>query len=204
MRRMLDIYSGLGGASEAFIKAGWEVHRLENNLLLTDLESEYYVPGTTHQDVLEWPFHELPSGYYDFIWASPPCREFSTAYAAPRSVAARNNEEYEPNMQLVTKAKEIIDWFQPTYWVIENVSGASKYISKLLQVPPRQIVGPFFLWGNFPFITMDYDWTHSKADGDTWSTDPIRTNRRGKIPFELSNKFLLAITNQSQITEWME
>jgi site-specific DNA-cytosine methylase len=34
--RMLDICSGLGGASEAFIDAGWEVTRLENNPLLTN------------------------------------------------------------------------------------------------------------------------------------------------------------------------
>ena len=203
MRRMLDIYSGLGGASEAFVKAGWEVHRLENNLLLTDSESEFYVPGTTHQDVLSWPFHDLPKGYYDFIWASPPCREFSNAYSAPRSIAAREGEEYEPDMTLVEKAKEIIDWFGPQYWVIENVSGARQDISNFLQSPPRQILGPFFLWGIFPFVTMEYDWTHSKADGDTWSTDPIRPNRRGKIPFEVSEKFRLAITNQRQITEWI-
>ncbi len=78
MRRMLDIYSGLGGASEAFRLGGWEVHRLENNVLLK------HVPDTQIVDVLQWPFHDIPVGYYDFIWASPPCTEFSDGYSSPK------------------------------------------------------------------------------------------------------------------------
>lgn len=203
MPRMLDIYSGLGGASEAFVKAGWQVDRLENNELLTDPKSEFYVPGTTHQDVLEWPFQDLPKGYYDFIWASPPCREFSNAYSSPRSIARREGVDYTPSLELVLRAKEIIDWFGPKYWVIENVAGGRKEISAALQIPPRQIIGPFFCWGIFPFVTIDYDWTHSKYEQDSWSTDPLRSNRRAKIPFEVSEKFRMAITDQRQITEWI-
>lgn len=198
MPRMLDIYSGLGGASEAFVKAGWEVHRLENNVLLRE------VPHTKMIDVLEWPFDEIPIGYYDFIWASPPCTAFSTAYAAPRSVAARKGEKYDPDLTLLRKAKEIIDHLQPPYWVIENVSGASKYFSKELGTnSPRQIIGPFFLWGIFPFIQMPRDFHHSKQDGDTWSDDPLRANKRGMVPLAISEAFLKAVTAQTRITEWI-
>jgi site-specific DNA-cytosine methylase len=35
--KMLDLFSGLGGASEAFVRAGWEVMRIENNPLLSEV-----------------------------------------------------------------------------------------------------------------------------------------------------------------------
>lgn len=198
MPRMLDIYSGLGGASEAFVKAGWEVHRLENNVLLKD------VPHTKQVDVMTWPFVDIPAGYYDLIWASPPCVEFSTAYSAPRSKAAREGREYKPDLTLLQKAMEIIVALQPTYFIIENVSGASKIFSEELGVnAPRQILGPFYLWGIFPYISVDRNWSHSKFEGDTWSDDPLRANKRGKIPIELSQAVLDAVTRQRQITEWI-
>ncbi len=210
MKRMLDLYSGLGGASEAFVKAGWQVDRLENNGLLTDPKSEFCVEGTTHQDVLTWDFHKLPPCTYDFIWASPPCLEFSQAYRAPAMVAKREGREFKPDLSLLARAKEIIDWFKPEWWVIENVRGASKPFSEFLQSPPRQIVGPFFLWGVFPFIQTETGWTHlketrKKGDGgmSTWSDDPIRANRKGKIPFEISRQFLEGVTEQTRITEWI-
>ena len=32
--KVLDLFSGLGGASEAMLSNGWEVQRIENNMLL--------------------------------------------------------------------------------------------------------------------------------------------------------------------------
>ena len=45
--KVLDLFSGLGGFSEAFLRAGDEVVRVENNPLLQE------VPCTTLQDVRE-------------------------------------------------------------------------------------------------------------------------------------------------------
>ena len=194
MPRMLDLCSGFGGASEAFLQNGWDVIRIENNPLLADVEN------TTLVDLFEWDYEaEDP---FDLIWASPPCREFSTAYAAPRSVAAREGREYAPNMDILVKVIEIITFFNPEHWVIENVSGAGKYFNPIIGSSPWQIVGPFHLWGKFPRLLMDYDWTHSKQDGDTWSDDPLRANRRGKIPFEVSVQLFRSITGQKSLQEW--
>lgn len=197
MPRMLDIYSGLGGASEAFVRAGWEVHRLENNVLLRD------VPHTKLTDVTTWPFQEIPAGYYDFVWASPPCTEFSNAYGAPKSVAAREGIDYFPDLSLLHRAREIIEHLMPVYYIIENVAGASKIFSQELGVNgPRQIIGPFYLWGVFPYIPIDWDFKHSKFENDTWSSDPLRANKRGKIPIELSEAVLHTLERQTKLTDW--
>ena len=196
MPRMLDLYSGLGGASEAFVRAGWEVVRVENNPLLEN------VPHTILHDVRD--HHVVFEDDYDFVWASPPCTEFSNAYGGPKGVAYRSGVDFAPDLTLLNRALEIIELIKPKYWAIENVAGASKIFSHTMKVnSPRQIIGPFFIWGIFPFVIVDYDWTHTKASQDVWSSDPLRANKKGKIPFEISRGFLNSITNQKQITEWI-
>jgi hypothetical protein len=195
MPRMLDLCSGLGGASEAFLLAGWDVVRIENNPLLSD------VPNTEIRDILELrePYHFGEP--FDLIWASPPCREFSNAYHAPGPKAKREGKAFEPDLRILNKCIEIIEYLEPKDWVIENVAGAIKIFTESLG-PPRQIVGPFFLWGIFPFLEMNGNWSHSKEDGAPWSTDPLRSNKRGKIPLEVSTQLLRSLTQQKKISEW--
>jgi hypothetical protein len=201
---MLDLCSGLGGASEAFVRAGWEVVRIDNNPLLANPTSGYYVPYTIEDNVIS------PSGLdyfwmsldYDFIWASPECVGFSNAYASPKSKAARNGEDYEPDMTLVTACHHIIQVLEPKYWAIENVAGSRPYITKELGMPPWQIIGPFFIWGRFPRLMFEHDWTHTKANVDTNSSHELRANHKAKIPLELYEAFLDAVSNQTSLARW--
>ena len=193
MKLMIDLFSGLGGASEAFAQnTEWAVLRYENNPALRD------VPFTTLCDLKEYRIrcrHDI-----DLIWASPPCLSFSTAYSAPRSIAQRAGEEYEPDMSLVNVAYEIIQELKPKYWVIENVAGASKYFEPLLG-KPRQIIGPFLLWGNFPLIDVNRNWEHKKSEHDA-RHDELRSNIRAKIPIEISENLLLSIETSRSILDY--
>ena len=193
MRLMLDLFSGLGGASEAMYQSDeWSVLRYENNPLLAN------VPATQICDLTEFEIkcrHEI-----ELIWASPPCLDFSTAYNAPKSVAARAGEPYEPDMTLVKRAYEIIQELKPKWWIIENVSGASKDFEELLG-KPRQIIGCFFLWGHFPLIPMSRDFEHLKANNDDRHS-PIRSNVRAKIPLELSQAVLETLENQRSLFDY--
>ena len=197
---MLDLYSGLGGASEAFVQAGWDVIRIENNPELS------YVPFTRTLDVNDWADWAPDLGRIDLIWASPPCREFSTGYSSPMSKAIRagNKDEYDPDLTLVMNAIDIIEYLKPKWWIIENVRGAVRYFEPLLD-RPKQNIGPFCLWtsGSVPYITMPYGFTHSKMDGDTWSTDPLRANRRAMIPFEVSFALLRTIREQTTMEDFL-
>ena len=202
MPRMLDLCSGLGGASEAFVRAGWEVVRIENNPVLASKDSGYYVPYTIEDDVrLPTAGYFWKTLHYDLVWASPPCVEFSNAYSAPKPTAIRNGEEFEPDMTIVRSCYNIIRKLRPKYWVIENVSGSSKHITKELGFPPWQIVGPFFLWGKFPRIHIDYDWTHRKADLET--SHELKANHKAKIPLEISEAFLDVLENQTTLARWI-
>jgi len=198
MPTILDLCSGLGGATEAFSQAGWNVIRIESNPELA------YVPFTQTLDVLEWEewVPNLPDRV-DVVWASPPCREFSRGFAAPAPTAERAGLPFEPSMELVRACLDIIDYLKPKWWVIENVRGAlSSFIDVHPLGKPKQNIGPFFLWGNFPRIIMPYSFEHLKSSVDVWSTNPLRANLKAMIPFEVSFAFLESVTRQQTLERW--
>jgi len=199
-KKMLDLYSGLGGASEAFVQSeAWDVMRVENNELLNQ------VPHTQIADVKALLKHLQQSQYkldekVDVIWSSPPCQEFSTAYSAPGPIAQRLGEDFTPDMSHLEATLGIMSIVKPKYWIIENVVGAIKHFRDLLG-EPRQIHGSIVLWGNFPMFVPDV--FETKAEKDK-RHDPLRSNIRAKIPIEVSSALLEAIENQHSIFDFIE
>ena len=200
--KMLDLFSGLGGASEAFLQNGWEVKRIEHNpeLGLVD-ETEIMCI----YDFGKWVDEMIEQGYtipeITLIWASPPCTDFSDGYSSPKSQAIRANVEYHPEnaIDLVKEAKRIIDVIKPKYYIIENVRGAIKYLKPILG-EPAMIIDSIVLWGKFPKWSMPPGYKHIKAD--PWSTDPLRANKRALIPYEISNACREAIENTKTLDYW--
>jgi len=197
--KVLDLCSGLGGFSEAFVAAGHEVLRIENNPLLVDVAETKIQCIFELRDLLE-DNNESLLGDIDVILFSPPCYEFSLAFDAPRAVWSRENAgiPYEPSMDILECGMEIITILKPRYWIIENVRGASPYFSQLLG-RARQINEAYFFWGNFPsFVPGAFP---SKAEKDErWN--PLRANVRGKIPIEISEALLKAIESQKCILDY--
>jgi hypothetical protein len=190
-----DLCSGLGGWSEAFVQNGFEVIRIENN---PDLD---HVPHTLMLDILEWREWAFDLPHPDIILCSPPCRGFSNAFGAPRAIAQRAGEEYQPDMSILNTCMEIIGVFNPAWWAVENVAGAIKYFKPVIG-NFKQKVGPFFLWGNIPHLHLA-GFKHSKATGDSWSTDPLRANKRALIPFEVSFELFQALRDQTTLERWL-
>jgi hypothetical protein len=198
---MWDLCSGLGGASLPFTRdSEWEVHRIENNL-------EIDAPFTHHLDVLEWidwfGGRDWDARQPDLIWASPPCLEFSRAFNAPAPTALREGRPFSPNLDVVQACKDLIDFANPKYWVIENVMGAKGPLEPILGTP-TQILGPFVLWGHFPRIVVPRGWSHSKYDVDSWSSDPLRANKRALIPLTISQGLKDSVELQQSILSWCE
>jgi hypothetical protein len=200
--KVLDLCSGLGGFSEAFVAAGHEVLRIENNPLLRDVAHTKIIDIFELKDFLEE--NRNPVNFdvanIDIILFSPPCYEFSLAFDAPRAIHLREMPgiPYEPSMDLLECGWEIIHLLQPKYWIIENVRGASPYFSQLLG-RARQINEAYFFWGNFPsFVPETFP---SKAEKDErWN--PLRANVRGKVPIEISEALLKAIESQKCILDY--
>ena len=169
--RMIDICSGLGGASQAMKNRGWEVIKID---------SDYRFQPDLCIDVRKFYGFDFK---VDLIWASPPCTEFAREWM-PWSKTGK-----APDMSIVKACLKIIKNMQPRYWVIENVQGAVKYFKPLLG-KPRKIVKPYFLWGNFPQLG---NVRIRKRKKESYSSK--QQAERAKIPYELSNAIALVIEN---------
>lgn len=204
MKWVLDLCSGLGGASEAFMNTPhWRVIRVENNEKLASVSSTWIL------DVKDWK-NWLPAmlsehGPPSIVLAAPPCREFSRGFNAPREIARRENWDFQPDMSILEACLEIISACRElgTHWfVVENVVGAIPDFHPYLQ-EPRQIIGPFVLWGVFPFIHLrGRDFKDHKSRNEVWSSDPLRANKRAKWPIELSESLLDGIQWQQTLNHW--
>ena len=136
-------------------------------------------------------------GSPDLIWASPPCYEFSMAFEAPRAKSSRGGslDQYNPCTKLVERCFDIIKNLGPMWWILENVIGSIRYLKPILG-EPRMILGPYVFWGNFPLFDCEIDLKHKAKAGDRSRHDPLRSNHRAKIPYEISKKLFEAIENQ--------
>jgi len=199
MRKMVDLYAGFGGASEPFLRAGWDVLRVDNNELLKD------VPNMMIADLVDEEFFFNAHWFQpDLLWASPPCTDFSLAFNAPGPTAKREGREFKPDLKPLMRAIDYIKLLQPKNAVIENVHGASKIFSEILGVErPTQIIGPYFLWGNFPWINMPRDWKPDKKT-EVWKIDdPLRANHRAIVDFQIGENLRKAIESQMTLRDYI-
>jgi len=200
---IVDLFSGYGGASEAFVEAGDDVRRFEIDPTVTAI-----VPHSQTLDLTGiesyWKIERaLERTELDLVWASPPCREFSRAYNAPQAVAEREGSDYTPTNGLIAveRAKAIIDALKPKYWVIENVAGSRKWLEPILG-PPTQVIGPYVLWGNFPRIVVPSGVQFQPKNMKAGGHDRHSVQKRSVVPIEISRGLRTAMIEQKTLDAW--
>lgn len=200
--KVLDLCSGLGGFSEAFVNCPrWEVMRIENNPLLSE------VPYTEIIDIFEFRdtlSDMIERGYMpahpDLILFSPPCREFSLGFNAPRAVASREGrlEEYSPNMKILECGLDIIKMLNPRHWIIENVKGSIRYFEPYLGRPSFSY-GAWHFYGKFPAVNVVPGVIPNKAHMDKGSQHPLRLQYRSIVPLQISKAIKQAVECQTSL-----
>ena len=99
--KLLELFSGTGSVGKVAKTLGWEVVSL-------DLKN-----ADINEDILTWDYKKYEPNYFDFIWASPPCTEYSMAKTtAPRNIPKAN--------EVVVRTLDIINYLCPTYFVLES------------------------------------------------------------------------------------
>ena len=98
---LLEMFSGTGSV-------GLVAKSLGFNVISLDLKN-----ADINNDILKWDYKQFDRNHFDFIWSSPPCTEYSVA-----TTRGIRNIEYANS--IVLKTIEIIKYFNPKYFVIEN------------------------------------------------------------------------------------
>lgn len=152
---VLELFSGTHSVGKVCRERGWEVTSC-------DLQDADII------DIMKWDYKKLPPHTYDVIWASPPCTYFSTLQFCHKTHAEINELIQTQGLPLLRRTEEIIDYFKPTYYFMENpyTGSMKKYVDK-------------------PYYVVDYcqycDWGYKKPT-------IIWTNKLGFIPKRCTHK----------------
>jgi hypothetical protein len=169
----LDLCAGLGGASQAMRRRGWDVVTMDN-------DPRFGCDITA--DLTAWSWHGRRP---DLVWASPPCTEFARESMPWCRTGA------VPDLTLIQAVRRVVTACDPRYWVLENVRGAVHYLG-----PPREIHGPFYLWGHFPPLGRPRLAMRKKE-----SYSSRQRAERAMVPAALSTALALAIESQPMLLE---
>lgn len=127
--RLLELFSGTGSVRKA-------VGNLFNEVISIDILKKYNPTECTN--ILDWDFKKYPRDYFDVIWASPPCTEYShILFSRPeriRDIIGAN--------EVVKRTIDIIEYFNPDKWFIEN--------------PQTGLLKEQDFMGFLPFVDVDY------------------------------------------------
>lgn len=150
---VLDLFSGLGGWSEAFREAGHRTWRVDTNL-------SFQADAHTDAGDVSTVLRSLP-WRPDIILASPPCTSFTTMTMGrnwthdgqPKTDTAREGR------RLVLSTIRTIAALRPRYWIIENPRARLRTLDLLDGFERRTVtycqlgedrMKPTDLWGVFP------------------------------------------------------
>ncbi len=201
---MLDLFSGLGGASQAMVDhPDWTVIRVDNNPALLEHCPDTVIEEIDRKWILNMGRWWAPHLEVDLVWASPPCTDFSDGYSSPKSTWYREHpdEEYKPDMSLLEHTIEIINTVKPAHWIIENVRGAQPFFQRYIG-DVRKIIGPYYLWGDFPLFHANLPRGYSKEDDEDKYGRALRSNARALVPWAISEACRQSIQYQTSIEDW--
>ena len=194
--RVLDLFSGLGGFSQAFVKSDrWDVTTVE-------IDPEF------DPDIVADVFDLRPSDFDDFdvILASPPCTQFSFAASSlERFVDGEpQTDDACDAVALVYHTIGLIRGLSPEFWFLENPQG---WLRQVIGDPDARVtfcqygavwMKPTDLWGDHPDAWMPRSCSYGD-DCHAYNTDCDHgglgscavsgtrdSSERAKIPYDLS------------------
>ena len=193
-KQTIELFSGTKSVSETLKENGFKVFTLDNN------------PKTKPdlcKDILKVSIDELPKDIF-FLWASPPCIDYSHAKRTGTSYIELSN-------MFVIKTLSLIIALNPKYWIIENPqTGTLKFQYFIRDLPFTDIdycmYGKTFrkrtrLWNNFNFKgkVCNHKGKHKDSCGNgrkQWTSSNLNSYEKGSIPRELVLDIIKQVNSQ--------
>ena len=199
--KVLELFAGSRSVGKIAEELGMEVFSSD----LIEFEGIHYPISILDFDVSKVPFQP------DIIWASPPCTGFSVAaighhWAGGKGAYIPKTETAKLGIELVKKTLEIIEYFQPTFWFMENPRGVLRKLDVVKGLNKQSVtycqygderMKPTDIWTNSIMwvprpMCKNGDPCHVAAPRGSRTGTQGRANayERSKIPEELCREIL--------------
>jgi hypothetical protein len=159
MIKVLELFSGTRSVGKVCDEIGWES-------VSVDLISE-----ATHKcDIMEFDYKQYPKDYFSIVWASPPCTNYSKLQdcflGRMRKGVLYTKEIQEAEMKeddkLVLRTLEIIDYFNPDYYFIENPATSKMKDRDYMKDRPFYIVD-YCMYSDYGYRKRTRIWTNKEG-----------------------------------------
>jgi len=156
--RVLELFKGTGSVSKFFSNTDYEVVSL-------DIDKKFN--PTICCDILDWDYTIYPKDYFNIIWSSPECKIYSSCqffhinkkYGGDME---NLNKIRVDNYKFVNKVFEIIEYFNPTYWFVENPLNSAIKHAPILSDKPFIVVD--YCYFGFDYQKPTRIWTNKKLE----------------------------------------
>ena len=204
--KVLELFAGSRSIGKAAESLGMEVFSSD----LIQFECIDYAVSILDFDVTKVPFKP------NIIWASPPCTGFSVAaighhWSGGKGAYVPKTETAKLGIELVKKTIEIIDYYKPTFWFMENPRGVLRKLPIVANLPRQSVtycqygderMKPTDIWTNSIIweprpMCKNGDPCHVAAPRGSRTGTQGRANayERSKIPEELCKEILKSCLN---------
>ena len=155
---VLELFSGTGSVGKCCKELGWDVVSVD--LLL---------PADHQVDIMEFNYKQYPKDHFSIIWASPPCTNYSKLQDSwlgrKRKGVIYTKEIQENEMKqddkLVLKTLEIINYFNPEVWFIENPA-SSKMKDRTFMKDLHFYIVDYCMYSDWGYRKRTRIWTNKK------------------------------------------
>ena len=156
--KVLELFSGTGSVGKCCKQLGWEVVSVD------------MIFNATHKcDIMEFDYKQYPQDTFDIVWASPPCTNYSKLQDSWLGRIRKGQiytkeiqeEEMKQDDKLVLKTLEIIDYFNPHYWFIENPA-ASKMKDRIFMKDLNFYLVDYCMYSDWGYRKRTRIWTNRK------------------------------------------
>ena len=159
MVKVLELFSGTGSVGKVCKQLDWDVVSVD--LLL---------PADHQVDIMDFDYKQYDKDEFDIVWASPPCTEYSNLQSCwlgrkkadgtiyTKEIMEKNMDEAD---KLVLKAFEIIEYFNPHYWFLENPATGKLKNREIMKDKPFYDVS-YCMYSNWGYEKKTRIWTNKK------------------------------------------
>ena len=218
--KVLGLFTGMKSWEKPFIENG-------DNVYMSDINKNYEYCQFIG-DIRNIPIKDIEEylgGSPDIIIASPPCTTFSIASCShhwhpPTKEGLRipKSDNAIIGLELLNKTLELIEYFKPRFWIIENPRGLMRKMNCLEGINRNTVwycqygddrAKPTDLWGNWPksFITRKECKNHTFENGVKTSThcNHVSARRGAKTGTQgLKNNALRSVIPKELCQDWFQ